>query len=195
MINEQDKSIYIKQTLNLYDNVMALKEIIDSHCINEKDIKHLKGRVKTINHNWDKHTQAKNITGTPLDKEVRKILKEIKSKLNLDSTNLITFEVEKNDVRFIAKAMDELDIHVKELNRILDSDIENLINLLDGLRIDVETDVASVKSRIERITEEYPNGLVKELAEDYINDCKCLQMKFNRILDGIEILDEVKKLF
>lgn len=192
MENKLDKLMYTKQTLNLYDNVMAMKEIIDSHCINEKDKKHLKGKLKTINHNWDKHTQAKNIIGTPIDHEVRNILKDLKSKLNLDSTNRRTFEVEKNDVRFIVKAMDELDIHIKELNRILNSDIDNLINLLDTLRIDIETNVAAVKSRIEKITEEYPNGLIKEMADEYIDQCKFLQMKFNRILDGIDILVEVK---
>lgn len=187
MINKLDKSMYTKQTLNLYDNVIAMKEIIDS---NEKDKKHFKGKLKTTNHNWDKHTQAKNIIGTPIDHEVRNILNELKSKL--DSTNRRTFEVEKNDVRFIVKAMDELDIHIRELNRILNSDVENLINLLDTLRIDVETNVTSVKSRIERITEEYPNGLIKEMADEYISHCKILQMKFNRILDGIDILVEVK---
>lgn len=190
-----EKNKYIKKTLDMYSALLDLKEEINSSDLNDcRARKSFNGRVKSMEHNWGKHVEAKCILGSGIDIKFKKILKELKSKLNSKDISKITFELEKEDIILIVNSLDKLNTKVKELNKILNIDIDNTITRLDSLRIEIESVVSPVKDRIERIIEKYPNNhLVKKLAEDYIASCLMVQMKYNRILDGIDILLEVKK--
>ena len=189
-----NESKYIKQTLNMYNALLDLKEQIDSSNLKEHGVKKfMNGRVKSMEHNWGKHVEAKCILGSAIDLKFKNVLKELKSKLNSNDISKVTFELEKKDIIMLANSMGRVELNAEKIENILATDLSRTVQKLDCLRIEIETDVKSVKKDIERIIEDYPEThIVKKLADNFKYECERIQIKFNRMLDGIDIFLEIK---
>lgn len=187
MISENE---YSKKTLNMYYELLALKEQTNSSDVIEPRVKNwMIGRTKLLEHNWTRHTNAKKLLNSNIDRKYKAILDELKSKLH----NKITFEIEKKDIIMLANSMGRVELNAEKIENILATDLSRTVQKLDCLRIEIETDVKSVKKDIERIIEDYPEThIVKKLADNFKYECERIQIKFNRMLDGIDIFLEIK---
>lgn len=181
----KDRNQYTKQTIEMYESLLKFKDEIS---ITKDNRKKFKGRAKSYKDNWDKHVRAKGIVGSDIDKKFQSALKQ--SEVKLLETNLNKLKLK--DTRNLIYALDEIDNSEVRLKNVIEDTLNDITKKLDEIRINIEKKV-SISELIEIEKRNSNERLLKDMSLECMNRANRLQEYFNRVVDAVEILEELNE--
>lgn len=174
---------YTKKTIEMYESLLKFKDEIS---INKDNRKRFKGITKSYKNNWDKHSKARGIVGSDIDKKFQSVLKQIEVKLS--NTNLNKLELK--DTKSLVYVLDEIENSEVKLKNIIKDTLSNITRELDSIRVKVEHKVNI--SEIMEIEKRNSNErLLKDMSLECLKRADRLQGDFNRAVDAVDILEEL----
>lgn len=174
---------YTKKTIEMYESLLKFR---DELVVTKDNRKKLKGLTKNYKDNWDRHVRARGIIGSDLDKRFKSVQKQIEVILYDISIN----ESELGEVRTLVTILDELDSSEIKLKTLIKDILNSVTKELDGVRTNIENKVKI--SEIIQIEKRNCNErLLKDMSLECISRANRLQDYFNRVVDAVEILEEL----
>lgn len=189
-----DKQIYSAKTLRIYNRLIELKEEINNDKYLDKNKNVYKSKLRELTHNWSNHCVSKKLEHSDLNTEVKLFIDEVNNKL--DGQSIILSDELIEDGLQIFKSITYIEDAIAELNSFIEFELVKTIDTLERLRLKAEKNV-SMKT-IQDLRSKYlvkeDVKLMSELCSHNILRARTLEAKFNKIIDGVEILEGIEKI-
>lgn len=185
-----DMSNYSEKTTKIYNKLIDLKTEVE----NKEDLEISKSiyrsKLKAFKHDWDKHVTSKKLYSSNVNIEVKSIIDKLNDKLDRVSDELI------KDGITIFKSITYVEEVIAEMNEFIEKDLSRTIDKMESIRVKAEKNISmkTIQELKSKYISQKDSKLLIGLCRENILRARELEVKFNRIIDGLEILEEISEI-